>query len=312
MTLPATVSATSGSDLNISATGTNNILLSTTLGSIEIYGAAGEHPDILITAEGSSLGIYPGGNIQVNAVANQGVSIQSSGTGAIDLQNTTSLAGVFINDSANGVANGVEIWADQNNANLAGMFVDTTEGFAAFTNNGGSGSASIGMSIAGTIALTTSGVGSTSIEGVTYSRTAPTAGQVLTASSPTAAAWATPSRTTAIQFVIDGGGSTPGNGPKGQFYIPYNCTITGFVLTADQSGSAQLDVLRTPFATFPGSLASIAGSDFPTLTSAQSVKDTVLTGWGSTALNAGDELQVSVTSAATVTRLNLTLIITVP
>jgi hypothetical protein len=114
-----------------------------------------------------------------------------------------------------------------------------------------------------------------------------------------------------IQFVIDGRGSVPGAGAYGQISLPYNCTIVGWTLTADQSGSAIVDVLRGSYAAFP-TTASIAGTDKPTLATAQKNTDSTLTGWGSTALNAGDELQINLNSASTVTRLNLTLKITVP
>ena len=73
-----------------------------------------------------------------------------------------------------------------------------------------------------------------------------------------------PQRTSAIQFVIDGGGSVPGTGAYGQISIPFACTLKGWVLTADQSGSAVIDVLRSTYAAFP-TTASIAGSDKPTL-----------------------------------------------
>lgn len=117
--------------------------------------------------------------------------------------------------------------------------------------------------------------------------------------------------TRSIQFVIDGGGAVPTLGPWGQISIPYNCTITGWTITGDQSGSAVIDVLRAPYAAFP-TIASIAGSDKPTLSAAQKNVDSSLIGWGSTALNAGDELQVNLNSVATCTRLNLTITITVP
>jgi hypothetical protein len=122
----------------------------------------------------------------------------------------------------------------------------------------------------------------------------------------------TTSQTTrGIQVVIDGRGSVPAAGSEGQISIPYNCTIIGWTLTADQSGSCVLDVLRSSYAAFP-TTASIAGTDKPTLSSAQKNTDSTLTGWGSTALNAGDELQFNLNSASTVTRLNLTISIQVP
>lgn len=119
-------------------------------------------------------------------------------------------------------------------------------------------------------------------------------------------------RTAAIQFTIDGGGSTPGTGAKGQISIPSACTLTGWVITADQSGSAVVDVLRSTYAGFPGSLASIAGSAKPTLSSAQKNENLTLTGWGSTAISAGDIIQFNLNSVTTVTRINITINVTIP
>jgi len=118
--------------------------------------------------------------------------------------------------------------------------------------------------------------------------------------------------TRSLQFVIDGGGAVPSTGAKGQISLPYACTITGWVLTADQAGSAVIDVLRSTYAAFP-TTASIAGTDKPTLTAVQKNENLgPLSNWGSTAINAGDEIQINVGSATTVTRLNLTLNVTTP
>lgn len=118
-------------------------------------------------------------------------------------------------------------------------------------------------------------------------------------------------RTGTIAYVIDGGGSVPSTGVKGQIDIPANCTITGWVITADQSGSAVVDILRSTYSGFP-TTSSIAGTDKPTLSSAQKNEDLSLTGWGSTAINAGDQIQFNLNSVSTCTRLNITLIVTIP
>jgi hypothetical protein len=121
-----------------------------------------------------------------------------------------------------------------------------------------------------------------------------------------------PGSVRSINFVIDGSGSVPGTGVYGQISIPFACTLTGWVLTADQSGSAVIDVLRSTFAAFPTTV-SIAGTDKPTLSAVQKNQNLgPLSLWGSVAINAGDQLQINLNSVATVTRLNLTLNITVP
>lgn len=117
-------------------------------------------------------------------------------------------------------------------------------------------------------------------------------------------------RICSFNFEVDGAGSAITTGVKGQWNVPVNCTITGWVLTSDVSGSCVVDVLRSTYAGFP-TTASIAGSDKPTLSSAQKNENLSVSAW-TTALNAGDQLQINVNSASTVTRVNLTLNVTVP
>jgi hypothetical protein len=117
-------------------------------------------------------------------------------------------------------------------------------------------------------------------------------------------------RLSAFFYTIDGGGSAIVPGAKGQLNVPVNCTITGWVLTADQVGSAVVDVLTSTYAAFP-TTSSIAGSDKPTLATAQKNENLSVFAWD-TSLTAGQQLQFNVDSASTVTRLNLTLLVTVP
>lgn len=119
-------------------------------------------------------------------------------------------------------------------------------------------------------------------------------------------------RTASINYVIDGGGSFPATGSAGQVNIPTNCTITGWVLTADRTGSAVVDVLRSTYGGFPVSLASIAGTDKPTISAAQKNENLGVTGAWTTALSAGDQVQFFLNSGATATRLNVTLNVTIP
>lgn len=117
-------------------------------------------------------------------------------------------------------------------------------------------------------------------------------------------------RTSAFFYTIDGGGAVIATGAKGQLDIPVNCTITGWVMTGDVSGSSVVDVLRSTYSAFP-STSSISSTDKPTLVSAQKNENLSVSVW-TTALNAGDQLQFNVNSASTVTRLNLTIIVTIP
>src|ERR1700675_542026 len=96
-------------------------------------------------------------------------------------------------------------------------------------------------------------------------------------------------RVSALFYTIDGGGQPIATGVKGQLNIPVNCTITGWVLTADQAGSAVVDVLRSTYGAFP-TTSSIASTNKPTLSSAQKNENLAVNVW-TTALNAGDQLQ---------------------
>ena len=109
----------------------------------------------------------------------------------------------------------------------------------------------------------------------------------------------------AVGIVIDGGGSTPATGSKGYTQIPYNCTITGWTMLADVSGSAQITVKKSTYAGFP-TTSTIVASAPPALSSAQKATNATLTGW-TTAITAGDILEFNLDSAATVTRIALEL-----
>lgn len=119
-------------------------------------------------------------------------------------------------------------------------------------------------------------------------------------------------RVAEIGYVIDGNGTAVAAGVKGQVNVPLGCIITGWVLTADQSGSAVVDVNSGSYASFP-TLASIAGTDKPTLTSAQKNQNlSVNAGNWTTTLLAGSQVQFSVTSATTVQRLNVAIVVNIP
>lgn len=146
------------------------------------------------------------------------------------------------------------------------------------------------------------------INGVTPSAAAPVAGQVYTATSPSAGAFL--SRTIGIPFIIDGAGAVLTTGTKGYLEIPFGCTITGWTALGDQVGSVVVDVKRSTFAGFP-TTASIAGSDKPTLAAAQKNQNLSVSAW-TTAISAGDILEFNVNSVATITRVTISLRATIP
>ena len=92
--------------------------------------------------------------------------------------------------------------------------------------------------------------------------------------------------------------------------MPFNCTITGWTLLADQSGSIVIDVWKDSYGNFPPTVAdTIAGTEKPTLASVQKNQDLTLSTW-TTGLLQGDVLGFNVDSVTTVTRIALALRVT--
>jgi hypothetical protein len=108
-------------------------------------------------------------------------------------------------------------------------------------------------------------------------------------------------------ITIDGGGSAITTGQKGYITIPYDCTITGWEILADVSGSIVVDVWKDTYANFPPTSGdTIAGSEKPTLSSAVKNQDNLLSTW-TTSVSANDIIAFNVDSASTLTRVNLTI-----
>ena len=127
-------------------------------------------------------------------------------------------------------------------------------------------------------------------------------GQVLGLSggSPT---WSTSKGAFGVTF--DGQGGVVSVGKTDWVFIPYNCTITGWVITGDQVGSCVIDVWKSTYAAFPPTAAnSIAGSEKPTLASARTNSDLSLSPpWA--AVTAGDCIMFYVDSCSVLTKINL-------
>lgn len=113
-----------------------------------------------------------------------------------------------------------------------------------------------------------------------------------------------------IQFIIDGGGSAITSGVKGDIMVPFNCTVLGWDIVADTSGTIQVDVWKDTYANFPPTVAdTITGTEKPALSSAQKNQDTSLSSW-TTTLNRNEWLRINVDSSpapATVTRVTIAI-----
>jgi hypothetical protein len=106
--------------------------------------------------------------------------------------------------------------------------------------------------------------------------------------------------TDSFGIVVDGAGTAITTGSKGSKYIPWDCTITGWDIRSDVSGSCVFDVKRSGI--------SLAGSEKPTLSGASSNQDLALSTW-TTSLSAGDVVEFVVDSASTVTRATVTILV---
>jgi hypothetical protein len=114
----------------------------------------------------------------------------------------------------------------------------------------------------------------------------------------------------AIEFVIDGGGSTITTGVKGDLEIPFPCTITEWTLLADQSGSIVVNIWKDTYANFPPVVGDkITASAPPTISSAAKGQSSTLTGW-TTSVSAGDILRFNVDSVTAIQRVTLSLRVT--
>ncbi len=123
------------------------------------------------------------------------------------------------------------------------------------------------------------------------------------------AAWQDIVKRVVIPFIIDGGGAVITTGEKGHLPpLPRAMTVTGWTILGDVSGSIVVDVAKDTYANFPPAFPgdSIAGTEKPTLSSAQKNQDRTLSSW-TTALAKDDILAFKVDSAATVTRVTLGL-----
>lgn len=102
-------------------------------------------------------------------------------------------------------------------------------------------------------------------------------------------------------IVVDGAGTAITTGSKGVRYIPFDCTVTGWDIRSDISGSCVFDVKRSG--------VSLAGTEKPTLTASTSNQDLALSTW-TTSLLTGDVVEFVVDSASTLTRATLTILVT--
>lgn len=108
-----------------------------------------------------------------------------------------------------------------------------------------------------------------------------------------------------LVFTVGSGGSVPATGVAGYLVVPFSGTIDRWDIVADASGSIVLDVWKRAGA-IPTVTHTIAGSEKPTLSSAQIGSDTNLTTW-TTSVAAGDVFGINIDSVSTIKQATLTI-----
>lgn len=92
--------------------------------------------------------------------------------------------------------------------------------------------------------------------------------------------------------------------------VHYACTITGWELLANTSGSVVIDIWKDTYANYPPVVGdSLTGSAKPTISSSDKANSTTLTGW-TTLLSPDDIIEVNVDSVTTITKVTLKLTVT--
>jgi hypothetical protein len=110
-----------------------------------------------------------------------------------------------------------------------------------------------------------------------------------------------------LEIGIDGGGAAPVTGVLFDFVVPFDLTITDWVLLADQAGSLVVDLWIDTYANFPPTVTdTVTGSDKPTLSTAAKATSSALTGW-TAGWTAGHVVRVNIDSASVLHRATLVL-----
>lgn len=110
-----------------------------------------------------------------------------------------------------------------------------------------------------------------------------------------------------LSVVLDGGGAVLATGAFVDVRFEFACTIQGWAIYADPSGSIQFDLWKVAHASFPPNVGNtITASAKPAISSTTKGASTILTGW-TTAIAAGDVIRFRVDSATTVTKATIAL-----
>ena len=112
--------------------------------------------------------------------------------------------------------------------------------------------------------------------------------------------------TRTINFVLDNGSNDITAGVKGSLGLDVSGRIESWTLVSENEGSIVIDIKRDKYDTYPDSLTSIVGSEYPRLSTQKKNRDESLSTW-TTDVVAGDILDFSVVSCTGIQKCSLFL-----
>lgn len=122
---------------------------------------------------------------------------------------------------------------------------------------------------------------------------------------------ATMTTTDRIVLTAGDGSAVITSGVVAWIEIPFDCTITGYTMLADTTGSIVIDIWKDTYVNYPPDDSdSITGGNEATISSDIKSQDTILTSW-TTSITAGDILKFNVDSCTSIRKLVLILTIEV-
>ena len=112
--------------------------------------------------------------------------------------------------------------------------------------------------------------------------------------------------TRTINFVLDNGSNDITTGVKGSLGLDVSGRIESWTVVSENEGSIVIDIRRDKYDTYPDSLTSIVGTEYPRLSSQKKNRDESLSTW-TTDIVAGDILDFSVVSCTGIQKCSLFL-----
>lgn len=112
--------------------------------------------------------------------------------------------------------------------------------------------------------------------------------------------------TRTINFVIDNGSFNITSGTKGSLGLEVSGRIESWTLVSKDTGTIVIDIKKGTYNTYPDTLTSIVGNEYPRLTNQSKNRDESLSTW-QTDLVAGDILDFEVISCSGITKCSLFL-----